>query len=102
MEKLAGSLPYASSGIPEGTEMFSPIHVALMGTSQWLRVTPDLTQCLQYWGGIIKHMERHTTQVLQLVNNLPHYITYSDSCGIGTGGVLTSGLNKICPIMWQE
>ena len=35
---------------------------------------------------IIKHMGRHTTQFQQLVNKLPHYIGYSDSCGIVTGG----------------
>ena len=47
-------------------------------------------------------MGRRTTQVCKLVKNLPHYIRYSDSCGIGTGGVWTSGLNKIGPIMCQE
>ena len=71
-------------------------------TSQWLRISPNLAQCLQNRGKIIKHMGRHTTQVHQLVNNLPHYTGYSDSCGIGTGGVWTYGLNKIGPIMWQE
>ena len=85
-----------------GGGLFSPIQVALKGTGQWLLITPDLTQCLQDWGDIIKHIVRHTTQVFQLVNNLPHYTWYSDSCGIGTGGVWTSSLNKIGPIMWQE
>ena len=42
MEKLAGSLHHESVGIPGGAGMFSPIHVALKGTSQWLRITPDL------------------------------------------------------------
>ena len=37
-----------------------------------------------------------------MVNKLPHYIGYSDSCEIGTGGVWISGLNKIGPIIWQE
>ena len=47
-------------------------------------------------------MVRHATQVHHLVNNLPHYIGYSDSCGIGTRGVCKSGLNKIGPTIWQE
>ena len=72
MEKLAGSLKHASFGIPGGTGLFSPMQVALEGTNQWLRITPDLTQCLQDWGVIIKYMGRHTTQVRQMVNNLPH------------------------------
>ena len=99
MEKLAGSLQHASFGIPGGSGLFSPIQVALKGTSQWLSVTPNLTQCLKVWGAVIKHMGRHTTQVRRLVNNLPHYIGYSDSCGIGTGGVLTYGIKKMDPIM---
>ena len=102
MEKLAGSLHHALFGIPGGAGMFPPIQVELKGTRQWLRVTPDLTQCLQDWGDIIKYMGRYTTQVRQLVNSLPQYIGYSYSCGIGTGGVWTSGLNKIGPIMWKE
>ena len=102
MEKLAGSLQNASFGIPGGAGMFSPIQFALKGTSQWLCITPDLTQCIQYWGVIIKHMGIHTTRVRQLGNNLPHYIGYSYSCGIGTGGVWTYGINKIAPIMWKE
>ena len=102
MEKLAGSLHHALLVIPGGADLFSPIQVALKVTSQWLRVTPDLKIILQDWGAIIKHMGRHTTQVRHLVKNLPHYIGYSYSCGIGTGGVCTSGLNKIGPIILQE
>ena len=76
MEKLAGRLQHASFGIPGGAGLFSPVQVALKGTRQWLRVTLNLTQCLQDWRDIIKHMGRHTTQVRQLVNNFPHYIGY--------------------------
>ena len=100
MEKLAGSLQHASFVIPGEAWMFSPIQVVLKVTSQWLRIIPNITQRLQDWGDIIKHMGRHTTQVRQLVNNLPHYIGYSDSCVIGTGVVWTSDLNNIGPIMW--
>ena len=30
----------------------------MKGASQWLRITPNLTQCLNDWGVIIKHMEK--------------------------------------------
>ena len=100
-EILADSLQHALFGVPGGSGLSSSIHVALKVTSQRLHDTPNLKRCLQYWGAIIKHMGRHKTQVRQLVNNLPHYIGYSDSCGIGTGGVWKSGLNKIGPIIWQ-
>ena len=91
MEKLSGSLQNASFRISGGSGLFSPIQVALKVTIQWLRITPDPTQCLQDWGGVIKNMGKNTTQVLHLVNNLPHYIGYSYSFGIGTGGLY------ICP-----
>ena len=102
MGKLEGRLQHASFGIQGGEGIFSPIQVDLKGTSQWLHITPDLTKCLQDWGGIRNHMGRKTTQVHHLVNKLPHYIGYSCSCGIGTGEVWTYGLNKICLIIWQE
>ena len=31
----------------------------------------------------------------------PNYIGYSDSCRLGTGGVWTSGTDKLHPILWQ-
>ena len=74
MEKLSGSLQHISFGIPGGSGIFFPIQVPLKGTSQWLRITPDLTQCLQDCGAISKHMGRQTSQVRQMVNNLSHYI----------------------------
>ena len=60
MEKLSGNLQHASFGIPGGAGMLSPIHVALQGTIHWLRITPELTQCLQDWGGNYKaHGKTH-------------------------------------------
>ena len=43
MKKLAGSLLHTLFGIKGGAGLFSSIHVVLKGTSQWLRVTPNLT-----------------------------------------------------------
>ena len=46
-------------------------------------------------------MKNKPTSVLQLVKNLPNYVGYSDSCRLGTGGVWTSGVEEIHPILWQ-
>ena len=46
-------------------------------------------------------MGKHPTHVRLLVNKLPNYVGYSDSCGISTWGVWTSGLKKIGSIIWQ-
>ena len=48
MGKLAGNLRQASFRIPGWAGIFSPIQVALKDTRQWLRITPNLTQCLNY------------------------------------------------------
>jgi hypothetical protein len=46
-------------------------------------------------------MKDHPSSVLQLVQNIPDYIGHSDSCGLGTGGVWTSGLKSMKPFLWQ-
>ena len=101
LDQLAGSLEHASFGIPGGAGLFSPIQQGLVGNKQWIKVKPDLTQCFQDWGAIIKYMASNPTHVLQLVKGLPHYVGFSDSCGIGTGGVWSSGTTFIVPVLWS-
>ena len=38
---------------------------------------------------------------LQIVKGLPHYVGFSHSCGIGTGGVWSSNAVIIIPVMWS-
>ena len=101
LENLAGNIQHSSFGIPGVSGIFSPIHVALEGTHQWLQIISNLTQCLRNWGEIIKHMGKHPTHVRQLDNKFSKYVGYSDSCGIVIRGIWTSGLNTIGPIIWQ-
>ena len=101
LDELIGSLQHASFGIPGGSECFSPVQMAMKGTNPWIAVTLELTQCFNDWGAIVKHIKRIPTSVLQLVNDFPHYIRYSDSCILGTGGVVTPGLENVRPILWQ-
>ena len=99
--KVAGSLEHASYGIPGGAGLFSPIQQGLKGSKQWIKVTPDLKQCFQDWRAIVKHMASHPTHVLQIVKALPQYVGFSDSCGIGTGGIWSSGTVIIIPVLWS-
>ena len=101
LDKINGSLQHASFGIPGGSGLFSPVQMAMQGTKPWIAVSSELTQCFNDWGAIIKHMKRTPTSVLQLVKTFPHYIVYSDSCRLGTGGVVTPGLENVQPILWQ-
>ena len=101
LDQLAGSLEHASYGIPGGEGLFSSIQQGLVGNKQWIKVTTDLKQCFQDWGAIIRHMAGHPTHVLQIVKGLTLYVGFSDSCGIGTGGVWSSGFVIIIPVLWS-
>ena len=46
-------------------------------------------------------MERTPTSVLQLVANLPTYISYIDACQLGAGGVWCSVTFKLKPFLWK-
>ena len=101
LESLAGKLQHASFALPGGASLFLPIQQALATTSNWIQVTALLSDTFKDWGAIIKHMQTMPTCVLQLVTNLPAYVSYLDSCRIGTGRAWTSGLHEIKPTIWQ-
>ena len=42
------------------------------------------------WGGVNLHL-----------SSAPEHIGYSDACGIGAGGVWTSGTKGLNPVVWQ-
>ena len=46
-------------------------------------------------------MKKDPTAIQQLTSGFPDYVGYSDSCGLGTGGVWTPGLSTIDFIVWQ-
>ena len=101
LDQLAGSLEHASFGILGGAGLFSPIQQGLVGNKQWIKVTANLKQCFQDWGAIIKHMVGQSTHILQIVKGLPHYVGFSNSCGIGTRGVRSSRTVIIIPVLWS-
>ena len=41
------------------------------------------------------------TPIKLLVPDYPSYIQYTDACGIGTGGIISSGLKPCLPIVWK-
>ena len=50
---------------------------------------------------MIWHLKTNATSVLQLVPAPPSYISYTDACGLGAGGVWCSGSSDIAPFLWQ-
>jgi hypothetical protein len=100
-QRLAGKLQHASYGLPGGRGFFSPIQMAMVGDPDFINLTPELKECLKDWQIVIRHMEKNPTSVLQLVSDYPSYIGYSDSCGIGTGGTWSSGIESLPPFLWK-
>ena len=98
---LAGGLEQASFGILGRAGLFSPVQEALQGKTQWIKITPALTQCFKDWCAMIKQMAKQPTHVKQLIKEFPAYIGYSNSCGLGTGGVWTSRALIIPPMLWH-
>ena len=100
-QKLAGKLQHASFGIPGGSSLFSPIQTAMAGNPAFIHMTDELKQILADWRYIIHYMCKNPTSVLQLIMEYPDFVGYSDACGIGAGGVWSSGLKYLQPLMWQ-
>jgi hypothetical protein len=100
-QKLAGKLQHASFGIPGGTGLFTPIQMAMSGNPQFVPLTSELKCILKDWQYMIKYMDTTPTSILQLVQDYPDYIGYSDSCGMGTGGTWSSGTRHLSPFLWQ-
>ena len=100
-QKLTGKLQHASFGIPGGTGLFSPLQRAMSHNPDFINITKELIIILHDWRYMIHFLLQHPTSVLQLIVELPNYLGYSDSCGIGTGGIWTSGTSPLSPLLWQ-
>ena len=92
-QKLAGHLQHISFIMPGGWGLLSPIHCALQGGKKGITITLPLQAALQDWCTIIKQAVAIPTHILQLVNGLPDFLGYCNSCRIGVGGVLM-GITK--------
>lgn len=100
-QQLAGKLQHAAFGIPGGPGLFSQIDRAMHGDPQMIPLTPTIKECLSDWRYLIQHLSQTPTHVCQLCKDMPHYIGYSNACGLGAGGVLCRGTDTLFPVMWQ-
>ena len=46
-------------------------------------------------------MDNTPTSVLQIIVSAPTYISYTDACRLGSGGVWCSGTKFLKPFLWQ-
>ena len=100
-QQLAGRLQHACLGIPGGNSLFTPIDMAMVGGPMSIPFTPTLRHALEDWRAMIQHLKLNPTSVLQLVQAPPNYVSYTDACGLGAGGVWCSGTTAIQPFLWQ-
>ena len=74
-------------GLPGGKSSFTPLDMAMSGTSSTIYLTPTLHQAVEDWKVLIGHLKHHPTSALQISKSPPHYISYTDASGLGAGGV---------------
>jgi len=99
---LAGKLQHASYGIPGGAGHFSPIDMAAtQAKDDIVIITDHLKAKLLDWRALVNSFKTTPTPVQLLLADWPNYINYTDSCGIGAGGVATPGINRIKNTVWQ-
>ena len=100
-QKLAGKLQHASTALPNGRALFTPLDMAMRNDPEFVDIDRMMRQCLEDWRFIIQCMTQEPTSVRQLVTMPPTFISYTDACKLGAGGVWCSGVTTLKPFLWQ-
>ena len=99
--KLAGKLQHASLAIPSGKSLFTPFDMAMKAEPEHVDIDDTLRQCMLDWRFLVQCLSNKPTHLRQLVTKPPHFISYTDACKLGAGGVWCSGTHDIQPFLWQ-
>jgi len=70
-------------------------------TTKTVTLTLPIKATLKDWQTLVQHLVKKTTPVQLLVSNYPNYMQYTNTCGLGAGGVITPGLDAIQYWVWQ-
>ena len=100
-QKISGKLQHSSFGMPEGRGLFGPIQKSMAGITSFIILKPSIKIFLNDWRSIVTQLSAQPTSVLQIVQELPSYVGYSDVCKLGAGGVCVSGMKNLTPFLWQ-
>ena len=73
----------------------------MLGDPAFINITEELKIILSDWKYFITYLSKHPTSVFQLVQDYPSYIGYTDACGLGAGGIWTSSIKSIHPVVWK-
>ena len=85
-QELAGKLQHASFAIPDGKSLFSPIHRAMQGLTNYITIMSELRQTLTDWRTLVQHLAKCPTPVQLLVSDYPNFLQYMDACKLGARG----------------
>ena len=102
MEKLHGWLQHATTGIPAGKGLMTPLNLALR-QGNFIRIgkTSTLKAALTDWGTLLRQLKKRPTHVETLVERQPDYVGWSDASKEGAGGVWLVGHDLPSPIVWR-
>lgn len=101
MQKLAGKLQHASFARPGWWGLCSPIQCTLQGDPKFLIMNEEPQECLTDWRTILKHLAKHPTHILQLVNGFLDFLGYTNACGKRAGGVWIGLTEDIRHVVWR-
>ena len=92
---------HASFGIPTGKGLFNPLHDALKGGTQYIKLTSLLIATLRDWRVFINITLQDPVKARQLFPREPEFIGECDACQYGIGGVWLQGLGFSNHVVWR-
>ena len=87
--------------MPGGRGIFTPIQQAMVDIPPFIMPKNSIKKFLSDWRRIVAQLYDQPTSVLQLVQELPSYVVYSDVCKLEEGGVWVSRMKKRTLFLWQ-
>ena len=100
-QKIARKLQHASFGMPGGRGVFNPIQHAIVGITLFVILKTSIKKLIIDWRIIVTQLSTQPTSFLQLVQELPSYISYSDAFKLGAGGFWFSGMKILTLFLCQ-
>ena len=99
--KLARKLQHVSLAIPRGRSLFTQLDMTVCNDPDFIGINETIRQCLEDWCYLVQCMSYEPTLVRLLVMCPTTYISYTDACKLGAGGVWCSGTTRLKPFLWQ-
>jgi len=105
LQQLQGRLIHASTGIPNGKGLLSPL-IALVAQHHhqpraYIPLDEPTRQALRDWRAVLRTATARPTQCTDLMPAPPDYYGYCDASKMGAGGVCFGITRNLPPIVWR-